>query len=99
MKKNKNKKNIKTYESFKLNLKHEIEISYPMLYGIMTIELKDRLLKKGPRPIGIMNDGYIIMCETPEKFEKCKLEYIKGNKYNNETMAAIAYGPESQYGN
>lgn len=25
MKKNKNKKNIKTYESFKLNLKHEIE--------------------------------------------------------------------------
>ena len=38
-------KNIKTYESFKQNQKHEIKISYPMLYGIMTVELKHRILK------------------------------------------------------
>lgn len=99
-------KNIKDYKIFcegneggRLSPKDKIE--YPMLYGIMTKELSDKLTKNGtkPRPIGIMNDGYIFICKTPEDFEKCKKDYIVGNEYEGEKIIAVSFGTESQYGN
>ena len=99
-------KNIKNYNLFcegneggKFSPQPKIE--YPMLYGIMTKELSDRLTKNGtkPRPIGIMNDGYVITCESSEEFEQCKKDYIVGNEYDGEKILAVSFGPKSQYSN
>jgi len=74
------------------------EVKYPMIYGIMTQELADRLRKKGPRNISVMDDGYIFLCETPKEFNDYKEKYAEGNMYKDELITKTVSGPAKNYG-
>lgn len=70
------------------------ELYYPVVYAFITKELQERLSRKG-EPVALFNQGYQILCETPEELAKYEKEYAVGKKYKGETIIITDQESES----